>query len=152
MNRKENEREQIEKSFYIVGICIPCIGIMLVLLWRLLPGEWTERLLVPCMVYTFTGLYCPGCGGTRAVLALLEGRFFVSFLYHPIVLYGVVIYLWFMISHTIERLSGHKIPIGMKYREIYLWLALGIVVINIAVKDIALAAFGIDFFQFLDVM
>ncbi|MBQ2106068.1 MAG: DUF2752 domain-containing protein, partial [Lachnospiraceae bacterium] len=28
---------------------------------------------MPCVVQELTGLYCPGCGGTRALKALLKG-------------------------------------------------------------------------------
>ena len=50
---------------------------------------------MPCIFHLVTGYYCPGCGGTRSVIALLHGHFIRSFIYHPIVLYvaGAVIYL-----------------------------------------------------------
>ncbi len=41
-----------------------------------------------CFFHELTGLYCPGCGGTRAFIALMEGDLARSFFYHPIVLYG----------------------------------------------------------------
>ena len=41
---------------------------------------------IPCLFQLMTGLYCPGCGGTRAVKALLAGHPVLSFLYHPLVL------------------------------------------------------------------
>ena len=79
-----------------------------------------------------------------------KGHILLSFFYHPIVVYGAIIYLWFMISHTIEYLTGHRVQIGMKYWNGYLYLALMIVIINIAVKDIALTAFHIDILKLLD--
>ena len=59
-------------------------------------------------------------------------------------------HFWYMLSHTIEWVSQQNLRIGMRYREIYLWLALVIVVINAAVKNIALVAYHIDLLKLLD--
>lgn len=37
--------------------------------------ERVEPFLPKCFFHEATGLNCPGCGGTRAVLALFHGRF-----------------------------------------------------------------------------
>ena len=34
---------------------------------------------MPCAFHSLTGLYCPGCGGTRAVRELLYGDLRMSF-------------------------------------------------------------------------
>lgn len=47
----------------------------------------------PCLFHLLTGLYCPGCGGTRAIWALLRGDVLKSFCYHPFVLYAVMVML-----------------------------------------------------------
>ena len=33
----------------------------------------------PCLFHLLTGLYCPGCGGTRAVRAMMAGNLGLSF-------------------------------------------------------------------------
>ena len=120
------------------------------MLWGFLPSALTGFFRIPCVFHEVTGLYCPGCGGTRAAAALLQREVILSLFYHPIVLYGVVIYGWFMASHTIEYLSKSRLKIGMKYRNLYFYLALMLVIINIAVKDVALTAFHIDILKLLD--
>ena len=45
---------------------------------------------MPCLFHLMTGLYCPGCGGTRAVKYLLQGDWKNSLIYHPFVLYSVI--------------------------------------------------------------
>ena len=37
------------------------------------PGSPNSKWLPKCMFYQWTGLYCPGCGSTRALSALLHG-------------------------------------------------------------------------------
>ena len=84
-----------------------------------------------------------GCGGTRAIHALLHGHIVRAFFYHPIVVYTAVFFGWFMLSQTIEKASRGRFAIGMHYRDIYLWIALAIVLLNWLVKNLVLAVFGI---------
>lgn len=101
-------------------------------------------LLYPCLFYRLSRLYCPGCGGTRAVQALLHGNLLSSFFYHPFVLYCAVLYAWFMLSHTIERIcqkkSPHKKPIvrGLDFRLTYVYFGVLLILIQWIVKNLSL--------------
>ena len=105
--------------------------------------------LLACPLYSLTGLFCPGCGGTRAVYALLHLQLWRSFCYYPPVPYCAAVYLWFMISHTIEKLSRYRLRIGMKWNSAWLWIALVILALNVLVKDGALLLFRIDLLQMI---
>ena len=58
-----------------------------------------ERIAPPCLFHRVTGLNCPGCGGTRAISAMLRLDFAAAFWYNPLIccLAGVVggWFLWF---------------------------------------------------------
>lgn len=146
---KNISQKRFEDQLYIVGLCIPVVVAIAFYFYRCF-SKILEHFYMPCIFHKMTGFYCPGCGGTRAVLSLLKGEVLLSFCYHPLVLYTVVIYLWFMLSHTIEKITHGACKVGLTYRNAYLWMALVILIINIAVKDIALTAFDIDLLQLLD--
>ncbi|MCI8363878.1 MAG: DUF2752 domain-containing protein [Eubacterium sp.] len=67
-----------------------------------------SQLLYPCLFHRITGLYCPGCGGTRAFTSLLQGDFISCFVYHPFVFYCFVMYVLYMASHTLEKICIWK--------------------------------------------
>ena len=48
-----------------------------------------------------------------------------------------------MISQTIERISRGKIHIGMHYRDLSLWIALVIAILNCLIKNLVLAVTGV---------
>ena len=56
-----------------------------------------------CWVYERTGLYCPGCGATRAVAELTRLHLLESFCYHPFVPYTALIYVLFLLWETLRR-------------------------------------------------
>ena len=131
----------LDKCFYIIGwVCIGIAGIVFLSakfgLFQKLGG------FPPCMFHRLTGYYCPGCGGTRAVIALFRGKILTSLYFHPIVVYTAVLGGWFMLSQTIERLSNGKLQIGLHYRDLYLWIALAIIILNCLIKNLLLRFTG----------
>jgi len=90
-----------------------------------------------CAFKKATGLYCPGCGGTRSVRALLHGHFILSFLYHPFIPYCIIMWILYEGSHLLEILHVPHIK-GMKFRTAYVWTGLGIILLNWIVKNILL--------------
>lgn len=139
---EEDRRElSTEEFLYRTGLVMLPIG--------LLGGYCILRWIIPilpdseCMVHMIFGIYCPGCGGTRAVIALLHGDLLRSAWYHPFVMYTVMMYAWFMLSHTLEKLHVPLIR-GMKFREWILYGMLVMIALNFVLKNVLLFCFGIE--------
>ena len=124
-----------DKVMYIIGLIT--LGIFLAAgIFFYVNGSLLKSLMPPCMFYKITGYYCPGCGGTRAVYALFQGKFLTSLFYQPFILYTAVVGGWFMVSQTIERCSRGKIHIGMHFRPIWAYIGIGIIILNCIVKNL----------------
>lgn len=126
--------EKERKTLYILGWLLLLLAAVCFTLAKVC-GIRITRLMLPCIFHTVTGLYCPGCGGTRAVRLLCQGHIVESLYYHPFVLYGALLYVWFMISNSIEYLSGGRVKIGMRYRKWYVVLGVIILALNFAIKN-----------------
>lgn len=96
-----------------------------------------------CIFHSLTGLYCPGCGGTRAVRTLLQGDLRMSVQYHPLVLYTVIAVFAEIIIRFLSKKRKH--PLDHKKRErILILIGAAIVVINWIFKNYMLLVRGID--------
>ncbi|MBK1881643.1 DUF2752 domain-containing protein [Luteolibacter pohnpeiensis] len=75
--------------------------------WLLVEYETTIRGFSPgCPLHRSTGLYCAGCGGTRAFFALVKGDPLLSMRMHPLLLPGVLFACAYGIARWIEMKTG----------------------------------------------
>lgn len=131
-----------DTNFYITGLVLIAMSIILIIIFQVFGTAWLA-LLPKCFFHITTGYYCPGCGGTRAIIYLFKGQLLKSFFYHPLVLYLAIVGGWFMISQTIERISASRIKIGMHFRTIYLWIAVILITVNFVIKNGTLLLFEV---------
>lgn len=130
-----NIRRLSVRCFYI-GLFLGILALSAVIfLW--LTGMDLRELVPPCAFHSMIGLYCPGCGGTRAVHALLHGRLLESLRYHPVVLYFAAGYIVYMLSHVLDIVSRGRVR-GLYFCPYYWYVAIGILLGQCVVKNIFL--------------
>ncbi|MCR4923383.1 MAG: DUF2752 domain-containing protein [Lachnospiraceae bacterium] len=122
MDQKNNHPLVI--TLYNIGKVVLIWGLMIVAAHLFGVLDDLKPLLY-CRFKRHTGLYCPGCGGTRAVEALLEGNITESLYYHCFVLYFLLSYIYFMARVFLNlHFNVKTISIKSTYLLIYLGIAL----------------------------
>lgn len=136
------QQKSLEDELYPAGLimlAVAAVGVPLFLFF--FSGKDLSK--SDCAFQLWLGMYCPGCGGTRSVNALLHGHVLQSLWYHPLVTYGVALYLAFMITWTTAKLHLFGIKKGLKFRAGYMYAMLVIIAVNFIVKNVLKLCFGI---------
>lgn len=97
----------------------------------------------PCLFHKFTGLYCPGCGGTRAFFALISGHVLMSLYYHPLVVYTALCLTWGLFKIVLYKLSKGKLIVFMPRTDLLLQIAVVIITVNCLLRNILYLGWGI---------
>lgn len=63
-----------------------------------------------CPIHALTGLYCPGCGSTRAVHQLLHGNIGASLRLNPVAFLLLPALAYSFLSFTVEAFKGRPLP------------------------------------------
>lgn len=128
------DQNSLEDMLFWLGLIVLAAGA--VLLGGYACGVLPDISGAGCFWEQKFGFYCPGCGGTRAVKALISGHPIVSLWYHPLVLYSVVIFSAFMLSQAFARLSRFRFGRGLRFHNWYLYTALGILIGNWVLRNV----------------
>lgn len=101
--------------------------------------------LIPgfCVFRTLTGIYCPGCGGTRAFHLLFHGDIAGSLIYNPIVAYGTALGIIFYVSQTLRLISRGRIR-GLRINAVYPIIGAALLLLNWIVKNMLLLIWEIQ--------
>ena len=103
-----NKLGNTDRLLYELGLVALGMGFAAVLLY-FCTGINVLRIKYPCIFNQVTHLCCPGCGGTRALRALLNGEIIKSLYDYPPLLYGVIVYIVFMVRCFLYKHFGKGI-------------------------------------------
>lgn len=137
------QNKVLEYKLYLAGLAFAAISAIGIALLAFTPFKIIQDIIPACTFKKVTGLYCPGCGGTRAVEAFVTGHFIKSFIYHPFVPYCGILYIIFMARGTIAFLTKGKYQY-MKFRDGYIFIGIAILLLQFIIKDVMLLGFGKD--------
>ena len=142
---KHNRLGETDRVFYEIGIVALCICAAAVLLY-FCTGINLLTIGYPCIFNKLTHLCCPGCGGTRAIRALLKGNIRRCFYDYPPLLFGITVYAVFMARCFLYIHFGvRKSKNGAIVKYFYIFVAL--VLVQWIVKLVAQICFDYYWFQ-----
>jgi hypothetical protein len=128
--------ESTDKLLYNVGIlsfiCV-CVTAAAVIIIKRFTGLHVDG----CLFYSITGFYCPGCGGTRSVIYLFQGKIIKSIEYNAFATYLSLLYIIYMASWSLFYITKGKVK-GLKFRIEFVYLGIVVLIIQWLIKNLLL--------------
>lgn len=137
MKRQKEKEYAAEAVLYWTGIKVIALLFLVVgsiyLLRFCFPQAAWLKSISECAFYKMTGIPCPSCGGTRALINFFQGHWLKSIYYHAAVFYACLLTTFFFLTQTLQRLSGGRIP-GLRWHAWYWKAGIGIYIFQYIFK------------------
>lgn len=104
---------------------------------------YSEEAPITCRFKEVLHIYCPGCGGTRAVYYLLRFDFIGSFLANPAVLCTSLILADLDVRALLSLITNNPKAFTNFKSKVFLLIP-AILILNFVIRNILLWEFGID--------
>lgn len=134
LQKAETRRRLSRKAgrlFILIGV--PAVALLAAFLVYSHNPNLESRYYLPCFFHKLTGLYCPGCGNTRALYALLHLDFSGMLNNNALFPFLAVLLMWLAAGEYLKLLFGKRI----------LWVPRKISPVVLAVMVLAVVAFTI---------
>ncbi|MCR4604416.1 MAG: DUF2752 domain-containing protein [Eubacterium sp.] len=126
------------RVFYIISIII-LVGFGAIVIMQNVGGIVLTDAPFECGFLAATGFFCPGCGGTHAVIELARGHLFRSFVDHPFVIYCVACALVDFIIYTVCLIRKKGFP---KFRMIFVYIGVAVLLVQWIAKNVLVRVFA----------
>jgi hypothetical protein len=121
-------------AYTILTAAVAAVGI-----WYIATAEPGRSILPGCVFYQLTGLYCTGCGMTRAMQLLLHGHLYAAFRMNPLAVAALpflLVFIGIMIYRTYRGRSMPNLPSWAP------WAALVVIVVYTVARNLPWAPFS----------
>jgi len=97
--------------------------------------------LLKCPFYSFTGLYCPGCGSQRAISSLLHADFISAIKFNILLVACLPLLLYSAIVTVVNAFGKNPIEQKLFYSPVFVRLVLIIVILFAIFRNIPVSPF-----------
>ena len=128
---------RFQKVFFTI---LPFVAVPIIFLLAKFVANHKEY-LTPCLIYSVFHINCPGCGATRASIALLNGDIITSLRQNCMVIIGILVCAWLYIEFLF-KIYARPLPFTI-VKQKYIWIFVSFLLVYTIIRNIfpALAPF-----------
>lgn len=127
------KKEKNLNDYVYISVIITVLVLIMFYIIYLLIGKPP---IFNCWIYENFGIYCPGCGCTRALINLVQGNIIKSLYYNPTVLYAVIVLIIYLVGNTIAKVLKKDSKYILKYTPILIYVGIFILIGTCIVKNL----------------
>lgn len=125
-----------EKNFNDYVYISVIITVLLLIMFYIIYVAIGKPPIFNCWIYEKFGIYCPGCGCTRALVNLFQGNIIKSLYYNPTVLYAIIVLSIYLVGNTIAKVLKKDSKYILKYTPILIYVGIFILIGTCIVKNL----------------
>jgi hypothetical protein len=99
-----------------------------------------SSIYAPCLFHKLTGLYCPGCGSTRALHQLLHGHFIKAMSFNSLTVLVLPFLIYAFLSYGLTAIKNCQLP-RIFVRPIFVWTLVAVIIIFGVLRNVPIYPF-----------
>ncbi len=91
---------------------------------------------LPCVIHSLTGLYCPGCGASRALASLLRLDFYQAFRWNPLLVVLLPFALFYLVWGSISWVRRGRNTLDDRIPTKLLWALVVLLLVYFVLRNL----------------